>query len=268
MREIKETSELQQIILEIQKKIHAFCEKNDIPYSLSGGTCIGAVRHKGFIPWDDDIDLFLTRENYDRFLDAIEKEPIEGVLVATFHNRSRFFLPFAKAEDVRTEVKELINHPGEIGVNIDLFPLSGLPNSLRRRKLYLFGARVFRGMLALKRIKPVGRRSQAKNLILIFGRIALCWLPLKALLHIFDRFSKLCDYDHADYICEIFSGVTKPFPRECMRSAILMPFENQQFRVMSGYDAYLRATYGDYMQLPPPEKRITHHAFKAYWKHC
>ena len=119
MKEIKETTEIQKIILAIQTKVHAFCEKHRIAYSLSGGTCIGAVRHKGFIPWDDDIDMFLTRRNYEHFLQAFEKDPIPGLRLATFRSRKRFFVPFAKIEDERTEILEFVNNPSEIGVNID-----------------------------------------------------------------------------------------------------------------------------------------------------
>lgn len=118
----------------------------------------------------------------------------------------------------------------------------------------------------LKQVKPVGTRSRAKNLILRCGNAALFWLPIKTLLALMDRASRLFSYEKAESVCEIFSGVTRPFPRVAMSEAVLMPFENRTFRVMAGYDAYLRATYGDYMQLPPPEKRVTHHAFRAYRK--
>ena len=266
MKEIKETTEIQKIILAIQTKVHAFCEKHRIAYSLSGGTCIGAVRHKGFIPCDDDIDMFLTRRNYEHFLQAFEKDPIPGLRLATFRNRKRFFVPFAKIEDERTEILEFVNNPSEIGVNIDLFPLSGLPNNAFLRKAYLAWCKILRSALAFKQVKIKRERNFGKNLILWFGRSALCVLPLKFLLSLMDKTSRLCDDEKSDFVCEIFSGVTKPFPRAAMAGCILMPFEDKVFSVMSGYDAYLRATYGDYMQLPPPEKRVTHHAFTAYWK--
>lgn len=265
MKEISTVTELQAIILEIQKKVHAFCVKHAIPYSLSGGTCIGAIRHKGFIPWDDDIDLFLIRENYERFLDIFKQDPIPGLRVATFEGRKRYFLPFAKVEDVRTRVDELTNHPAEVGVNIDLFPLSGLPNGDFAQKGYLVWCRLLRNMLALKQVKPVAKRSWEKNLVLYLGRILLCWLPLKSLLRMMDWTSKMFAYEKADYVCEIFSGVTKPFPKSAMENVVLLPFEDASFFVMSGYDAYLRATYKNYMQLPPEEQRVTHHAFEAYW---
>lgn len=266
MKEISTVTELQSIILEIQKKVHAFCVKHEIPYSLSGGTCIGAVRHKGFIPWDDDIDLFLTREHYERFLQAFEEDPIPGLQVATFRSRERFFSPFAKIEDVRTTVNEVANTPSEIGVNIDLFPLSGLSNNRIFRQCYLMWCRSLRNALALKQVKPVAKRSWKKNLVLTLGRIALCWLPLKTLLGIMDRTAQVFSYEKANLVCEIFSGVTKPFPKKAMENTTLLPFEDTEFSVMSGYNDYLCATYGNYMQLPPEEKRVTHHAFKAYWK--
>lgn len=86
MKEITDIREHQKIILEIQTKVHDFCERHGIAYSLSGGTCIGAVRHKGFIPWDDDIDVFMTRKHYARFLKKVAEEPIPGQNAGTlFH---------------------------------------------------------------------------------------------------------------------------------------------------------------------------------------
>lgn len=248
--------------LEILMHTAKFCDEHNLRYFLAFGTLIGAVRHGGYIPWDDDIDIIMPRPDFNKLIELFQDQG-HYRLLAPAHPDS--WLYFIKIFDTRTiKIEKGVNyHDNYLGVDIDVFPLDGAPQdtdeytSLRKQihdkyKKYCTLRAGFSGSL--------------KNRVL-YLLYRLTSFRVKTILEDAVRLCEKYDFDRSDY-CACYSRFTQGFrvPRENYSSAILMKFEDHDFRVPVGYDAALRARYGDYMQLPPPEKRITHHENKVYWR--
>ena len=130
--------EIRKLQISILLYVHEFCKKNNIRYSLSGGTLLGAVRHKGYIPWDDDIDIMMPRPDYERFVNEFNenRKDVEYKVICSY-NDSQFFQPFAKVVNTKTFLKETYKRPvAQMGVYIDVFPIDGLPNDEQKREKY------------------------------------------------------------------------------------------------------------------------------------
>lgn len=268
MREIKDVEEIKDIQLDVLLKIHEFCVNNDIKYSLADGSLIGAVRHGGFIPWDDDIDICMMRDDYNNFIQLFPFMYKEYVSVISMERDLQWAYPFAKAYDVRTIKREPItNNRPEIGIGIDIFPLDEVPddeewlryNKTRKRLFLLFRTK------ALKISKD---RTLFKNIIVLIAKILLSPFSHRRLSIIMDQYSKKNNGKGYNKLFECCLGMIlkKPFPKSAFDNVIDITFENHRLKVMGGYDQCLRNYYGDYMQLPPIEKRVTHHSFEAFWK--
>ena len=129
MKEI-EIEELKRIQIGILKHLDAFCKENNLTYFMCGGTLLGAVRHKGFIPWDDDIDIMMKREDYDKLIALYPKNDNSNFKLFSYELDKSFPYPFAKMDDCRTIFEEEINDSYKIGVNIDIFPIDYITEDL------------------------------------------------------------------------------------------------------------------------------------------
>lgn len=256
-----DAKELRTIQLDLLRKTADFCERNNIRYFLCGGTLLGAIRHQGYIPWDDDIDIAMPRQDYDQFVKTFNR-PDNYYQVINISNDSDYALAFAKVYDNRTIVKQL-QYPGDkFGVFIDIFPADGIKEAAQVYKIMLL-----RKLLNTKKANYY-HRTIAKKIINTFGKLLL--LPFSA-----HKIATWMDNEARKYA---FGSVQKaglianPYgPREMVDisvfySDIYQEFEGEKYRIPVGYDAWLRSIYGDYMQLPPIEKRVSHHSFDAWWK--
>ena len=253
--------ELKFIQLDLLQKTADFCEKNGIRYFLCGGTLIGAIRHKGYIPWDDDIDIAMPRPDYDRFVKSFN-HPENYYQVVSPDINSEYEYCFAKVYDNRTVLNEL-HYPGDtFGVYIDVFPADGVKDASQIRKIMLL-----RKILNTKRANYF-KRTISKKIINTFGKMLL--LPYSA-----HQIAKWIDNECRKYA---FGSLPKagvianPFgpgemvDKSVFDSEVYREFEGRKYRVPIGYDTWLRSVYGDYMQLPPVEHRVSHHTFDAWWK--
>lgn len=281
MREIsiEEVKEIQlRILIDVQK----FCIHNNLRYYLAGGTLLGAIRHKGFIPWDDDIDIIMPRKDYMIF-NKMYNYKNDRYKVHSVFNDNEWGSTFAVVEDVRTKkIYDDFNNSYDIGVCIDVFPTDGSPNNLFERRIYWnilnFFSRI--AILSVQKFKvsrhyvdretvcgelktylrtvikflaiPIARLTKTINLNLLINKIAMKF-----------------DVDESKYI-----GVST-FPhygyKECVEATGFLKiekrmFEGELFNTPYNYDEYLSNLYGDYMKIPPKEKQVSHHNFKAYWK--
>ena len=157
--------ELKRIQIAILDKVHAFCLENNIIYFLSCGSLLGAIRHGGYIPWDDDIDLFMPRESYERFISSYN-EADNGTRVRTLFTDKRYYYSFAKVEDVNTILVEKLPEKMDIGVNIDIFPIDGVPNNKMLRKCCFLKNKIVRLLPVVKSVDFSINRSFIKHLLL------------------------------------------------------------------------------------------------------
>lgn len=264
--------DLQQVSLELLVDVHKFCVDNNIRYSIAYGTLIGALRHKGFIPWDDDVDLMMPRPDYERFCHSFCSNKFKLIY---YGNDKTALAGFARVVDCNKTIYHT-ERPWTkqiSGVWIDIFPIDGVEND---GKLY---AKRYERLRKLCNIIYKFRRqnhhisrtdslwSITKTMIApIVGLNGLLpfWLLKKMV-----KMERVIDFDSAIYLgqCSCLDDGPNQFHKEDFENYILLDFEGYKFYAISGYDHHLKQLYGDYMQLPPEDKRIPkQYWIKFYWK--
>lgn len=270
MKEIS-LEEIKRIQLEMMSRLHSFCEKNGLTYFLTGGTLLGAIRHKGYIPWDDDIDILMPRYDYQVLMDTFNsKVGDENLQVVDIYKDDKYLMPYGKLIRLDTVVKENVASDYISGVWIDIFPLDNMSDEYRTAAALFKNVRKYRNILSVKNIVYDTKRSFGKNVILELGKVLTIPYSRSKVIKKIDSLSRKYENDKmSKYVCVVSVGTYGI--KEIVESSnyldrIDVEFENCVFKAPSGYDKILTHLYGDYMQLPPEEKRVTHHAFQAYWK--
>jgi len=243
---------IQEIVYSMLKDIDSFCRKNNITYFLSGGTCLGAVRHKGFIPWDDDGDIMMPRKDYDRFLKLFEKEYKEKYGVGSLANDREWMRQYARVWDKRTILKANNVADKDIGVFIDVFPIDGLPENKYIRTLYYKKVKILDG---LKNASYKTKSLEDENFKLIKKISAIAVKPFGARFFAvkMDKSARRYDFDKSKYVgvsMVTHYGQRETIERKYMAHGLEMKFEDSTFTVPCGFKRYLKNLYGDYMKLP------------------
>jgi len=266
MREIN-TEELKSIQLDILRFVDKFCKEKGIKYFLCGGTLIGAVRHHGYIPWDDDIDIMMLRPDYERFVKEFSESNTSYYKIFSHVIDKDVLFPFSKVGDTRTKLIENIRAIKDNSVNIDVFPIDYLPDDKMARERLV--RKNYRRFITLRRMltKCTSDRTMIQNLLLVpFHIFRYVYKPSK-LISIITRDAISARPSDTRY-CGIIVwgyGLREINNVSNFKSTSKAEFEGEYFDIPVGYDLYLKTVYGDYMKLPPEEKRVTHHHFKAYW---
>lgn len=258
--------EIKQIELDILKVFHSLCVENNIRYYISHGTLLGAIRYKGFIPWDDDLDVLVPREDYNRLI-TIFKDTERYQLVA-FEKNKNYAFPYAKLCDMSTyKVEGGYRNGTELGLDIDVFPLDYWDDDLEKAKHESKCQQRNMFCLGLSKLRKPDSHHPVKRFVK-----GIVMIPCKL-------------RGSAHYVEKIIQGAYKPeqtrsrymgckawnvykerdiLPTEVFAKAIELEFEGEKFFAPVGYDTFLTSLYGDYLPEPPVEKRKTHHSFKAY----
>ena len=255
--------DIKKIELEILNYITSICDKYNLSYFLAYGTLIGAIRHKGFIPWDDDIDIAMPRKDYNVLLEILKEKRGTNKYDCLIPNEDGYFYEFAKVVDTTTEVKELNTSLKSGGLWVDVFPLDGL----RKDDKFAHFCLMFLNRCRAASVNinfPHKTKGIAVALEFLFWKLCRC-IGYKLFLKISLKMSQKYNYDDCEYIgyASSFPAHNKYLKKEWFRDFVYVDFENNKYKAPIEYDKYLTAQYGDYMQIPPVEKRITH-AMEAY----
>ena len=239
------TKKLQTEEIKILSKVHDFCKKNGLTYYLSGGTLLGAVRHQGFIPWDDDIDIVMPRKDYDFFIKNVQEFLGDDYFLQTVITDKHYGRSFAKIRKNNTIFLEEVDKHVEgrhHGIFIDVFPLDSCKKNWS--KYVKFKWKISSAIDSYITVKRGGLKTSKKH---FFFRL----FPIKILYKIMQKLRK----GKGDYYYFSFSGI---LDKSWFEPAIELPFDGEKFVAPKHYDIILTQTYGDYMQIPPVEKQITH----------
>lgn len=258
--------ELKVLQLDVLQAIHDFCQKKGITYSLACGSALGAVRHKGYIPWDDDIDIYLLRDDYERLM---KEYPMNGrYQLISMERDKEWDRPYAKAYDDATIFEEKFNCARIIGIGIDVYPIDQVPDEESDWLRFDKKRRFLQKLITIKQIKFNLSRGFAKNCFLVVTKTLLLPYSRKVLSRCIDKYIKQFNANDCEWVFESAQGMIQKnrFHKVVFENTISVKFEDREFMLFSDFDEYLRNGYGDYMKLPPVEKRVAHHAYKAFWK--
>lgn len=244
--------QLHEILFEMLCKIDDYCKENNITYFLSGGTCLGAVRHKGFIPWDDDADLMMPRPDYDRFVKGFASAYPDKYAISSLEIDPQWVRDNAQIWDMDTLLIMNNIEEKEKGVFIDVFPIDGLPNAKWMQKVFYKGT-FFINFVRNARIRK-GFYSTEKH-IALKKIVGLLVKPFSGrfLTELITKWALRYDYDKSKYVgvsTALKYGDKETQPKENMSRAVMLEFNGRDFPVPVGYDAYLSGLYGDYMAIP------------------
>ena len=256
--------ERKRLQFDILRDVHNFCEKHGITYFLSSGTLIGAIRHGGYIPWDDDIDIAMPRDDYDRFFQCYKSAYYKA---DNLDVNPEWPWIFGKIYDTRTVLVEKRIGWYKIGVHIDIFPIDGLPSSPILRWLHLHKISFAKYLVAQKIFHPRNSSNKLKFVYHILFRLLIAPFSLEYLMKVQNRWIRKYSWDSSAEVASLATTTERvPCARSCFHHAVKKSFENKLFNVPCGYDTWLRIVFGDYMVLPPVEKRVIGHDVLAHWK--
>ena len=255
--------------------IKRICEENDIKYFLASGTLLGAVKYKGYIPWDDDIDICLFRSDYLRLIDAIEKDNNPDFEMLTVYNTKDYYYPYAKLVHKRTKLLDNAKEIKKMGVFIDIFPMDSFNSNVEEIfKKYRFLRNLTSKRMKIKNnieksnfLKPEKKEIKYKFIKdLIYEIVHIISLPLG-----YNYWAKLLDKKLSqkkgyEYVAILYKDVPKIFPFKLFQEISEYEFEGYRFTSVKNYDCYLSTIYGKYKKDLPKNKQITHHQLYAEWR--
>ncbi len=252
---------MQKCLLLIADEIKRICEKNNIPYYIISGTLLGAVRHKGFIPWDDDFDIGILREDYDKFLNVCLRDLKEDFYLQHDFNENNYCFAFAKIQLLGTEIIEDFSKNVDVshGIFVDVFPLDNIPDRIIRRRIFYFKNHILKNLIWIKcgYGTEEHKKKSSYKILNYFGK----FYSLNKLKR--RRKALIIKYNNAE--CEKRFISDYPyciFKNRYFKIKTTYQFEDRSYMGFEDYDDFLSNVYGNYMKLPPEEKRVGHSKYK------
>lgn len=257
------SAEVKQGILDIMVAVDSFCRANGLRYSLAYGTLLGAVRHKGYIPWDDDIDIWMPRPDYMRFIKEFKHDTY------VFHSMEvdiNWPLFFGKVCDERYSAVDEFEK--DFGLYVDIFPLDGLPDDETLfpsfYRSFSFYEKIWSNQIITSTTHISVHKSLIKNIKIIGSKLTSLFISKANVVKKMIQIKSKYDFDSASKFYDPFRH-TRIFDRARFSEFVDLPFEDKSFKAAKDYDLILHQIYGDYMKLPPENQRINH-GIHAYLK--
>lgn len=258
--------DIQRLELDVLKRFHGWCVENNLRYSLAYGTLLGAIRHQGFIPWDNDMDIMMPRPDFERMLELSKRKPIDPLINVLHHSLdNKYHYQVARICNAKTKVvlPYLNEQPDKMGVWVDIFPLDGVSeDKIGENKVKQSYAEYFYKML-LKVDLYSAKESPIKGILAsVLRRV----FPNNNNLHMkkIDHFAKRTSFDKSVYVADMIEPNPIPLPREDFDNLQLAKYEDAKFFIPKHWDQYLTKAYGEYMVLPPMSQRMVH-GIQAFW---
>ncbi len=259
MRELS-IQEIKDIELDILKTVGNFCKENNIRYYLCGGTLLGAIRHKGFIPWDDDIDICMPRPDYEQFIRTFQCNHSAFQVESSLNYD--FYAPYAKVFNKKTLIKSKYSHSKlDRNLWVDVFPVDGLSENLEDVKKIYRKCNFYRKLLCLSEANLGEGKTALRKWAKYFLQPLANLYGKTNLVKKLDAMGRKIPYEESTYVGAItwgLYGVGERMLKSEFEKSVEVEFEGYKFPAFSCWDGYLRGLYGNYMKLPPVEKRKTH----------
>lgn len=266
MKELK-LNEIKEIEIQLLKEFKSYCETHKLKYFLSNGTLLGAIKYNGFIPWDDDIDVIMPRDDYNRFVKEFPSN--EKIKLLNEETCENYFFSFAKLSDLSTLIQnQTILKNYECGIHIDIFPLDKWEENKKKaskkakriqklcKKLCFSISHFCQGRSWL--------RTCAKNMIIFYTQIKGPTYYRKKLRNVIKNALDKSGTEYCGCLVWPIYGAREIIPTEAFSKTIFVEFEGDKYPAPIGYDVYLRSLYGDYENDPPSKKQRSHHKYIAY----
>ena len=263
----EELRKVQLVQLEIAKEIKRICDENEIKYFIDGGTLLGAVRHQGFIPWDDDLDIGMLRADYEKFLKIAPQKLDEKYFLQTWHQKDGYGLAFAKVQKRNTVFLEKLaaSVKTQHGIFVDIFPYDNYPDNKEDQKQQGMRITITKKLMTAKcKYRPWDAENHfdlKKYIGYIPLRILALFFKKEKMVQFYEKNATAFNKIETDML---FAQAIEPYgefaiPKECVDQLVELKFEDTTFKAMSMYDKYLTLFYGDYMTPPPEGKRENRH---------
>jgi len=265
--------QIKKLQLDMLLYIKEVCDENHLRFYLAYGTLLGAVRHGGYIPWDDDIDIMMPRKDYEKLIE-IEKQKHNSVYkIVSYETEDNYTLPFPKMIDTRTILRQSyhLNEKVELGIYIDIFLLDGAGNTVqevkkKREESISLIKKWYRSVMVYD--------LEKNNQIIYLARWLKNYVYRKRGVRYYLSEQKRCNSKIA-FDTSKFVGVLcynknlkqeNIWASEVFKYGKKLMFENTEYSVPYGYEEILKSIYKDYMQLPPKEERVSDHVYEAFWR--
>lgn len=260
--------EIRQCLVRLLCRLDSICRENNIQYSLAHGTLLGAARHRGFIPWDDDIDVMMTAENYRKFISLPcfqSADKNSEIVLLSFENKeqTRCYYPFSKLTDNMTLIKTKFLRD-ESGIWIDIFPVTAIPDKPRQYRYYFIKMQIMHRLLSASHRyrgnidwNPVTWVKQAV--------CNVCYIKRFFLTKIMKEIAFSVPWDSTDLVSVLWGyGEKETFSKSLFDRYTELEFEGMKFMAISKYETYLTSVYEKWRELPPVEDQVGHHYYTAY----
>ena len=276
------TDEMKQVELNILKDVAEFCDKHSLRYYLCGGTLLGAIRHKGFIPWDDDMDIAMPREDYEKFLQTYNQKD-RVYRVSAIENNPNWHMPFARVEDLKTVLyeKNLKEKYRKCHLFVDVFPLDGIPDNHNEERQFMFKQKILGIIINASSFcffpskhysdskeSNVSLKNYIRTFLKYIAILLFSFVNTQTIARKINSNAKKYGFGTTKDVgmtVFVWNWTFEKSSFDSFNERMKFQFEDSTFWGPAGFNEYLTRTYGDYMTPPPPENQVSHHNFEAYY---